>query len=187
MSAIALGGLKVNSFQRGKDQLRFSMGYVDPEDPEWKSQQEGRGDLDNLDSAYIYNSDLNFGRLDEARYPNNIQWQKVNFPLRKLFINKIFIFSSLFVKELLGELSHLFERDTIYQLLTILTLIDTTGIPHKQSLEPIFRLRQVLLKLFYRKVTLSPHQDINIDYFEFAKTLGKIQKFGLIVMKMLAN
>jgi hypothetical protein len=67
VSAIALAGLKVNIFQRGKDQLRFSMGYIDPNDPDWRRQIQGRTDLENLDVAYIYNNDLNYGRLDEKR------------------------------------------------------------------------------------------------------------------------
>ena len=71
----------------------------------------------------------------------------------------------------------------LFQLLTILTLLDTEGLPSTDGFAEIVRIRQVYLKLFQRK--LKAVGGSFIDYSHFRSILHKIKTFSLLISKFM--
>ena len=71
----------------------------------------------------------------------------------------------------------------LFQLLTILTLLDTEGLSSTEGFAEIVRIRQVYLKLFQRK--LKAIGGSYIDYAHFRGILYKIKILSFLVKKFI--
>ena len=71
----------------------------------------------------------------------------------------------------------------IFQLLTILTLLDTEGLSRTEGFSEIVRIRQAYLKLFQRK--LKAIGGSFIDYAHFRGILNQIKTFSLFIRRFM--
>ena len=152
-SAIALATARINLLKTGKDQLKSAVGVLCSKDQEWETQFQDCIDLDRLKVSYLYEPEINLGRLDE--------------PSINCF------------REMMKEISDMCLNDQTYQLFTILSLLDTDGLPYSSSMTGVLKMRQIYLKLFQRK--LHAVGCSFIDYASFRKTLQKVRIFATLM------
>ena len=87
--------------------------------------------------------------------------------------------SASYFFELMKEIADMVTNDQLFQLFIILTLLDTQGLPNMGSFSQVFRMRQIYLKLFQRKLIAAGCS--YIDYATFKKTLKRIRIFASIL------
>ena len=111
---------------KGKDQLRNFIGIINSADRSWESRLKGFfTDLDSLKAAYVQDPKVNS--------------RKVNEPC------------SRYIGQLLHSVSGLFKNDATFQLLILLTLFDTDGLPPETDFQNIHKMQNVYLRLLNRK------------------------------------
>ena len=153
MSATAIGIAQLNLVKTGKEQLKSVLGYLNKNDHAWESQFRDTVNLDQLQKSYLHNDNVSLGRLDHG--------------------------SASYFFELMKEIADMVTNDQLFQLFIILTLLDTQGLPNMGSFSQVFRMRQIYLKLFQRKLIAAGCS--YIDYATFKKTLKRIRIFASIL------
>ena len=103
--------------------------------------------------TYLHDPELNIGRLDETE-------------LRCLF-------------ETFREVSELCYNDQTFQLLVLMTLLDTEDLPNPPLFDKIKQTRNIYMKLFQRKLAAA-HCSIN-DYLSFRRTLNKVKILAVLM------
>ena len=146
-TAVALGLARINLLKTGKDQFKSAVGIIGCKDKSWESQYENCTDLDKLRLNYCYEPAMNHGRLDE--------------------------YGIHCLKTLMQEMKDMVINDSIYQIITILSLLDTEGLDHSPLFGEVLKLRSIYLKLFQRK--LNAVGCSFVDYATFRETLQKVR------------
>jgi hypothetical protein len=131
----------------GKEQFKCVIGMIDSQDSSWESRFTSIVDLDSLKVSYLHDPELNIGRLDETE-------------LKCLF-------------ETFHEVSELCYNDQTFQLLVLLTLLDTEDLPNASNYAEIKERRNIYMKLFQRKLLAANCS--SVDYSSFRRTLIKIK------------
>ena len=152
-SATALALARINLLKTGKDQMKCALGIIGSNNNSWEGQFCGRINLDKLKVSYIYDPEINHDRLDDTSI--------------KCFL------------EIMREISDMCVNDHIYQLFTILSLLDTDGLPFASSFTEVLKIRQIYLRLFQRK--LNAVGCSFVDYATFRRTLQKVRVFSTMM------
>jgi hypothetical protein len=147
MNALTLSAVRINLLKTGKDQLRDVFGVVDRKNTVWESEFSPTLDLSILRSAYLDENDLTLGRVDE--------------PGLRLF------------SSIVNEVSRFCYNDQMYQLMTLITLLDVDGLDFSSGDDGILQMRQTYLKFFQRKLRAADCSFV--DYSTFRQTLEKVK------------
>jgi hypothetical protein len=147
MNALTLSAVRINLLKTGKDQLRDVFGVVDRKNTEWESEFSPTLDLSILRSTYLDENDLTLGRVDE--------------PGLRLF------------SSIVNEVSRFCYNDQMYQLMTLITLLDVDGLDFSSGDDGILQMRQTYLKFFQRKLRAADCSFV--DYSTFRQTLEKVK------------
>ena len=158
-SATVIGIAQLNLVKTGKEQLKSVLGYLNKNDHSWETQFNGTVNLDSLQKAYLHNDNVSLGRLDHG--------------------------STIYFCELIKEISDMVTNDQLFQLFIILSLLDTEGLPKTGSFCQVFRMRQIYLKLFQRKLIAAGCS--YIDYASLKKTLKRIRNFADILEEVFVS
>ena len=158
-SARALGVTQLNFAKNGKEQLKCILGYLSKNNNDWEGEFKSVVNLESLKKAYLHDENVNHGRLDHG--------------------------SAKYMMEMTKEIADMVSNDQLFQLFLILTLLDTEGLPNLKSYSQVFRMRQIYLKLFQRKLMAAGCSFI--DYARFKKTLKKIKIFAAILDDVFAT
>ena len=126
---------------------------IDSQDRSWENQFSSIVDLESLKVSYLYDPELNNGRLDETE-------------LRCMF-------------QTFKEVSELCLNDQTFQLLFLLALMDTEDLPDLPLFEGIKETRNIYMKLFQRK--LAEANCSNVEYSRFRKTLSKVKILSALI------
>jgi hypothetical protein len=152
-SATGLALARINLLKTGKDQLKSALGFIGSNDSSWEGQYHNRIDLNALKVHYIYEPEINHDRLDDASI--------------KCFL------------DMMRELADMCSNDHIYQLFTILSLLDTDGLPLSSTFNEVLKIRQIYLRLFQRK--LNAVGCSFVDYSSFRRALQKVRVFSAMM------
>jgi len=158
-SARALGVAQLHVVKSGKDQLKSVLGYLNKNDRDWESEFKSIINLESLQKAFLHDDNVNHGRMDHG--------------------------SAKYMFEMTKEIADMVSNEQLFQLLLILTLLDTEGLPNLKSYSQVSRMRQIYLKLFQRKLIAAGCSFI--DYARFKKTLKKIKIFAAILEDVFAS
>jgi hypothetical protein len=146
----AIAAVQMDNLKTGKDQLRHFVGELDANERGWESQFSDVIDLDRLKCSYLHKQELNLGKWDEAS-------------LQCYF-------------EISKDISEMCFNERIFQLFTLLTMLDTDGLPHSPYFGRILRMRQIYLKFIQRKM-MALGCSFG-DYAHFRRTLQKVKIFA---------
>lgn len=145
--ALAISGARMSLCRTGKDQMRFALGIVDSRDRSWERNFD---DLDRMERMPFDHPMVNQGKLNQSALE--------------------------FIQNVMMDIMEMVSNDQIFQLFTLVTLLDTEGLSMSKSFSGILQMRQIYLKLFQRK--LKTTESSCIDYAKFHKTLQKIKIYS---------
>lgn len=115
---LALTIARLNLYQTGKDQLRSALGHLGDNNTDWETQYQWPFRLEQLKrAARLEENEIHLGRLSQEL---------------------ISLFTSLF-----REVSELVPSDELYQIFTLISMLDTTGMPENEGISGMFKMRQV--------------------------------------------
>ena len=149
--------LRVNVAETGKAQLKSIMGIVDTKDSTW--ERNFPFDLDSLTVVYLHDPSVHLGKMDAA--------------------------SAQQLAHLLQDVSDMCINDHTFQLLVLLSLVDTEDLPQNLSYANIFELRNTYLRIFQRK--LAAANCSFIDYAKFRSTLSKVRIVANLIESYITN
>ena len=152
-SATALAWARINLFKSVKDQFKSCVGVIGLKDSSWECQYNKCTNLDKLKVNYCYEPAMNHGRLDESA----VQC----------------------LKTVMCEMQDMVMNDSIYKLITILSMLDTDGLEFSAAYGEIFKLKTIYLKLFQRK--LNAIGCSYVDYATFRTTLKKVRVLATLM------
>ncbi len=113
---LALTIARLNLYQSGKDQLRAAMGYLGDNNNDWESHYNWTFSLNKLKKARLDQSEVHLGKVSPE-------------------------FEALF-NSLFQEISKLVPNDELYQIFTLISMLDTDGLPETEGISEIFQMRQ---------------------------------------------
>lgn len=114
---LALTISRLNLYKTGKDQLRSALGHLGDNETAWETHYKWPFDLRTLKRAHLEQSEVHLGKMGSE------------------LIN---LFTSLF-----NDVSELVPNDELYQIFTLISMLDTTGLPESDGISEIFKMRQV--------------------------------------------
>ena len=156
---ITLAGMRLAALQTGKGQFMNEIGIIDTNNAEWESDFIDIYNLNSMQSHYISESELNLGKLEPK--------------------------SLTFFATTVKELSEICFNDQIYQLITLITLLDTEGLEYSQSVDAVIKLRKIYLKIYQRKLTAAVCS--YADYANFRALLNKVKILSDFMQKIVGN
>jgi len=115
---------RFNLYQLGKEQLRTALGHLGDNNSEWEAHYKWPFSLNNLKKA---------ARLEE----NEVH-------LGRMYPELIHLFTSLF-----RDVSELVPSDELYQIFTLISMLDTTGMNESEGISEMLKLRQVRILDIY--------------------------------------
>jgi hypothetical protein len=145
--------IRINVAKSGKEQFRNALGIINSEDRTWENRFNGIVNLDTLNPIFMHDIELKLGMLDQASFH--------------------------YLGQLLSEVTDFCMNDETFQLLVLLSLFDTDGLPAMPAFQSIFDIQNIYLKLFQRKfqaVQASP-----TDYSKFRVALNKVKILANLV------
>lgn len=107
----------MNLYTNGKDQLRAAMGHLGDDNHEWESHYNWAFNLEELRKVHLEQSEVHLGKISSEL---------------------VVLFNGLF-----REVSELVPNDEFYQMFTLISMMDTNGLPETEGICDIFQLRQV--------------------------------------------
>jgi hypothetical protein len=113
---LALTIARLNLYHSGKDQLRAAMGHIGDNSNDWESYYNWTFDLRELKKVSLDQNEVHLGKI-------NLE-----------FVNQ---FNDLF-----REVSKLVPNDELYQIFTLISMLDTNGLPETNGISKIFQIRQ---------------------------------------------
>lgn len=113
---LALTIARLNLYQTGKDQLRAAMGYLGDNRNDWESHYNWTFNLNELKKARLDQSEVHLGKIGPE------------------FVG---LFNNLF-----REVSELLPNDELYKIFTLISMLDTNGLPETGGISEIFQMRQ---------------------------------------------
>ena len=154
--AITIYGFRLDSFKTGKDQFMSEIGIIDRSSIDWENDYKDIYNFDAMKSHCINDPELNMGLLD----PQTL----------------------MFLTDTIKELSTVCSNDQLFQLITLITLLDTEGLQSSAKVDSIIKLRQTFLKVYQRKLTSALGS--YADFANFRGLLNKIKILSLFINQM---
>jgi hypothetical protein len=155
--ATSLAAIRMENLKSGKEQVKHIMGLLNVHNHDWEDDFQQVTDLDALECSYLHRPELNLGKWDDS--------------------------SLVSYFEIFNDISQLCKNDQIFQLFTLLALLDLEGLPHSPCFGKILRARQIYLKIVQRKM-MSQGCTFN-DYSHFRRALNKVGVFAGLMRKMI--
>ncbi len=139
--------IRVNVAKTGKEQFRNVLGIIDSKDRTWENRFNKLINLDALNPIFMHNIELKLGMLDQANFH--------------------------YLGQLFSDVTDFCMNDETFQLLILLSLFDTDGLPTTPAFQSIFDIQNIYLKLFQRK--FQAVQASHTDYSKFRVALNKVK------------
>ena len=154
-----LGLIRINVMKDAKDQFKNVIGILKSDDKAWEKKFAGLVQFDSLTTINVYQMSFEMGMLDSA----NVQ-----------------LFTHLF-----REVADLCINDQTFQLLVLLSLFDTDGLPDTEDFRSVFEIRKTYLKLFERKLQAASCSFV--DYSKFRTALNKVKMLSNLIETYILN
>lgn len=145
--AMALSMARMSLSRTGRDQMRFALGILDSREKDWER------DFPHLDA---------------------VEGKQFDHPsINREVLNK----SALdFIRDTIRDIKDLVSNNQVFQLFTLVALLDVDELPMSESLSGIVKMRQIYLRLFQRKLMAAGCS--YMDLAQFQKTLQKVKIYA---------
>ena len=145
--AMALSMARMSLSRTGRDQMRFAFGILDSREKDWER------DFPHLDA---------------------VEGKQFDHPsINREVLNK----SALdFIRDTIRDIKDLVSNNQVFQLFTLVALLDVDELPMSESLSGIVKMRQIYLRLFQRKLMAAGCS--YMDLAQFQKTLQKVKIYA---------
>ena len=144
---MALSMSRMSLNRTGRDQMRFALGILDSRETDW---ERAFPDLDSVEGKQFDHPSINREVLNQSALD--------------------------FIGETIREIKDLVTNNQVFQLFTLVALLDVDELPMSESLSGIVKMRQIYLRLFQRKLIAAGCS--YMDLAQFHRTLQRVKIYA---------